>query len=483
MFRDLRAFLGVLKERDDIVYVKKEIENPHEIFCIVWELNERQGPAVVFERVKGYSFPIVANIFGTLDRFALACGLPQGLKPREYRDLYRQLVNNRKRWTLPKQTESGPCKEVILKGDSIDLYKFPILQTHPKDGGKYVTMPVVITKDDKFGVNAGIYRMMVHDERTTGIMCIIFQDIGKHLGRAMNEGKEYIDCAVAIGADPAVYLASASKISVYENELAFASIFRDGQPIEVVRCETVDIDVPAHSEIVLEGKISVRERRKEGPYGEWSGYFEEEMMAPIFKVECITHRKNPLYLMTTEGHYANDDGIMRMISQIVTFTDAAMKSITGCVDAWIPQSGRNFVTVIAIRKRYPGWGKMAIYQAFSIPFIASASNCVIIVDEDIDPSNLDEVIWAIGTRVDPINDIITTPHIGVYPLNPAAVNRPTIYEPTGCTDISYCSKMGIDATLKLPGENRNSRSNVSAVRPEKNVMDQVKERWHQYGFK
>ena len=483
MFTDLREFIEVLDQKGDLVHVKNQIEDPHEIFCIVWELNNRKGPAVLFENVKGYSIPVVANIFGTLDRFALACGFPQGLEPKTYRDMYRKLLNNKNKWAKPRLVDNGPCKDVVLKGDKVDLYKFPILQTHPKDGGPYITMPVVITKDDKFGVNAGIYRMMLQDKKTTSIVCIIFQDIGKHLGRAMNEGKKYMDCAVAIGAHPVIYLAASSKISVYDNELAFAAAFRDGQPIEVVKCETVDLEVPADSEIVIEGKISVNERMKEGPYGEWSGYYEEQMMEPVFSVECITHRKNPLYLMTTEGHHANDDGIMRMISQIVTFTDSAIKSITGCVDAWIPQSGRNLVTVIAIKKRYPGWGKTAIYQAFSLPFIASSSNCVIIVDDDIDPSNLDEVIWAIGTRVDPANDLITTPHTAVYPLNPAGIRRPMVNEGTGCTDFSYCSKMGIDATLKLPGENGSTRENISTVRPIKNIYDDVKARWHEYGFK
>jgi len=482
MFKDLREFLAVLEQQDDLVRIEKEIREPHEIFCIIWELNNKQGPAVIFENVYGYSCPVVANIFGSMDRFALAAGFPQGLRPREYRDFYRGILNNRNKWTSPNRVQSGPCKEVILMGEAVDLNKLPILQTHPKDGGRYITMPTVITKDDKFGVNAGIYRMMLHDSRTTGMLCIIFQDIGKHLGRAMAAGKESIECAVAIGANPEVYLAAASKLSVYDSELNFASAFREGIPIDVVQCEAVNIEVPAYSEIVLEGEISVRERMQEGPYGEWSGYFEEEMMASVFRVKCVTHRANPMYLMTTEGHYANDDGIMRMISQIVTFTDSATKSITGCVDAWIPQSGRNLVTVIAIRKRYPGWGKTAIYQAFSLPFIASSSNCVIVVDDDIDPSNLDEVIWAIGTRVDPASDIITTPHIGVYPLNPAAASRPSVFEGTGSTDFSFCSKMGIDATLKFPGEDGRTRRNISVVKPDEEMMAHVRKNWRLYGF-
>jgi 4-hydroxy-3-polyprenylbenzoate decarboxylase len=482
MYRDLREFLDKLEKLGDLVKVKKTIEDGHEIFSIIWELNNIKGPAVLFEKVKGFDIPVVGNIFGTVDRFALACGFPQGRPVKEYRDLFRERLR-KEHWAKPKTVDKGPCKEVILKGEEIDLTRFPILQWHPMDGGKYITMPIVITKDQKFGVNASFYRMMIHDKRTTGIMCNIFQDIGIHLGRAIKEGRDYLECAVAIGADPSIYEAAATKLPIYDNELCFAASFRGGQPIDVVKCETVDLEVPAHAEIVLEGRISVKERRAEGPFGEWTGYFEEQMMLPIFEVQCITHRKDPLYLMTTEGHYANDDGIMRMISQITTFTDSALKNITGCVDAWIPQSARNYITVVAIKKRYPGWGKVAIYQALALPFIASSSNCVIVVDDDIDPSDMDQVLWAVATRVDPSQDIIVTPPIGGYPLNPAASHRLFEFNTTRCTDISICPRWGIDATIKMEGEGNRSRPPVIPVRPMREMWEKVKRNWKEYGFK
>jgi len=363
----------------------------------------------------------------------------------------------------------------------VDLNKFPILKWHPEDGGPYITLPVVITKDREYGVNAGIYRLMVYDRKTTGIMCNIFQDIGICLGKARNEGRKGIECAVAIGVDPAIYVAAVTKIPLSENELELAASFRDGVPIDVVICETVDLEVPASAEIVLEGEISIYDKKREGPYGEWMGYFEEEMLLPIFEVKCITHRKNPFYLTTIEGPNLGDAEIIRMIPQISTFTLQAKERITGFKDAWLPPSGRNYTAFVSIKKRYPGWGKVAIYQTFSIPFVASSVNCVIVTDEDIDISNLEDVIWALSTRVDPIHDVILTPSIGVYPLNPSGYLRPFELASTGFTDITMCSKIGIDATLKMKEEGRN-RPIAKIVKPKENILKHVIENWNKYGL-
>ena len=480
MDKDLRQFLEELEEFGDLVRVKKEIGDGSEIYSILWELNTKGGPAVIFENVKGYDIPIVANIFGTWDRFGMACGFSRGKTKREYRDLFIECMD-KKNWKPPKLVKSGPCKEIIIKGEDIDLRKFPIFQWHPKDGGAYITLPAVITKDSKFGVNVSIYRMMLHSKDLTGIMCQIFQDIGIHFGRALKEGKKTMDCAVALGASPAIYIAAGTKIPLKDNEFEFASALQGGEPVQLVKCETVDIDVPANSEIILEGEISLVERKEEGPFGEWMGYFEEAMQLPTFKVKCITHRKNPLYLMTNVGHPFSDGEKIRMMPSIANFTRMARERVTGCVDAWLPETGFNYTAIIAIKKRYPGWGKTAIYQAFSLPFVASSANCVIIVDDDIDPSNLDEVIWSLSTRVDPAFDVILTPPIGGYALNPAANNRFYRDISTKSTDIVMCSKMGIDATLKMEGEERQRPMSIP-VKPDEVMLKKVQGKWKEYGF-
>lgn len=480
MYSDLRAFLDELESRGELVRIKEEITDGHEVFSIIWELNRRSGPAVILEKVKGFDVPVVTNIFGTLDRLAASCGFPRGLAVNDYRNLFVQCLDKAK-WSETKLVKSGPCKEVILSGDEVDLSRFPILQWHPEDGGPYVTLPLVIAEDKRFGRNVGIYRMMMHDKKSTGIMCNIFQDQGIYLGRAKKAGQKSMACAVAIGADPALYVAAVTKLRFNEDEFAFASAFRNGTPIDMVKCETIDIEVPATAEIILEGEIAFTRGKMEGPFGEWMGYFEESMLLPVFQVKCITHRKNPLFLTTIEGPAMGDAEILRMIPQIATFTLQAKERITGFVDGWLPPSGRNYTAFISIKKRYPGWGKTAIYQAFSMPYIASSANMVIVTDDDIDITDADEVIWALSTRVDPHQDVIITPPIGGYPLNPAGSVRPVEFPHTGLTDITFTSKIGIDATLKWQGEGR-TRPTAQPVKPKEEVLQRVIANWKKYGL-
>ncbi|MBN1105756.1 MAG: UbiD family decarboxylase [Deltaproteobacteria bacterium] len=472
--------MSELESRGELVRVKEEIADGHEVFSLIWELNRRSGPAVILENVKGFDVPIVTNIFGTLDRFASSCGFPRGLSINDYRNLFVDCLDKTK-WSETKLVKSGPCKEVVLSGEEVDLNRFPILQWHPDDGGPYVTLPLVIANDKKFGRNVGIYRMMMHDRRSTGIMCNIFQDQGIYLGKAKKTGRQSMDCAVAIGADPALYVAAVTKLRFNEDEFAFASALRNGKPVEMVKCETIDVEVPATAEIVLEGEIAFNRGKMEGPFGEWMGYFEEAMLLPIFEVKCITHRKNPLFLTTIEGPTMGDAEMLRMIPQIATFTIQAKERITGFVDGWLPPSGRNYSAFISIKKRYPGWGKTAIYQAFSMPYIASSANVVIVTDDDIDITNPDEVIWALSTRVDPHQDVIITPPIGGYPLNPAGSVRPVEFPQTGLTDITFTSKIGIDATLKWQGEGR-TRPTAQPVRPKEEVLQRVVANWKKYGL-
>ncbi|RJR43962.1 MAG: UbiD family decarboxylase [Desulfobacteraceae bacterium] len=481
MYTDLREYLADLENRRELVRVKEEITDGHEIFSLIWELNKKSGPAVILENVKGFDVPVVTNIFGTMNRFASSCGFPRGLSINEYRDLFLNRLDKSK-WIPPRLVKSGPCKEVILSGKEVDLGKFPILQWHPDDGGAYITLPIVIAKDDKFGRNAGIYRMMVHDNRSTGIMCNIFQDQGIYMGKAKKKGQQSgMPCAVAIGADPSLYIAAVTKLRFNEDEFAFASALRDGAPIDMVKCETIDMEVPASSEIVLEGEIAFNRGKMEGPFGEWMGYFEEGMLLPVFEVKCITHRRNPLYLMTIEGPQMGDAEILRMIPQIATFTVQAKERITGFVDGWLPPAGRNYSAFISIKKRYPGWGKTAIYQAFSMPYIASSANLVIVTDDDIDVTNPDDVVWALSTRVDPYQDVIITPPIGGYPLNPAGSVRPVEFPNTGLTDITFASKIGIDATLKWQGEGR-TRPTAQPVKPREEILQRVIAKWNDYGL-
>lgn len=482
MINDMREFLTLLESRGDLKRVQRPIKDGFEIFNVLWRLTEMGGgPAVVFENVAGGDIPVVGNIFGTMDRFALACGFEPGQTIDTYRDLFLEKMNP-KGWKKPVEVASAPCQEVVLTGEEIDLYKFPILKWHPDDGGPYITWPLVIAEDPKWGVNVGIYRMMIHNKKETGLMCNIFQDQGKYLARARQRGLKEMPCAVAIGLDPAVYAASVTKLSLQASELDFASALRGGRPLEVVQAKTIDLKVPAQAEIVLEGHVTTIETRPEGPYGEWMGYFEEEMVLPVFKVSAITHRTKPLFFTTIEGPKMGDAEIVRMIPQIASFTQQARSRVSGLVDAWIPPASRNYMVVLSIKKYHPGWGKTAIYQAFGIPFVAASANFVIVVDDDIDIRDPEQVIWALSTRMDPVHDVIIAPSTGGYVLNPASSQREKRFADTQATDVVMQSKIGIDATIKSPAEGR-GRPAAKVVRPHKELYERVLAQWSEYGFK
>jgi 4-hydroxy-3-polyprenylbenzoate decarboxylase len=485
-FKDLREYLSTLEKLNMLVRVKKKITDPHEIFTIVWELNDRGGdPAVIFENVMDYGIPVVSNIFGSEPkRWGLAISLPMDLSVRELRNHYIKILDDKSMWKKPVIVEksSAPCKEVILKGDDINLYKFPILQWHPLDGGAFITLGLSITKDPEFGRNVGIYRMKVLDKDKTTLLCSPHQHIGIMLDKARKAGKKSVECAVAIGTDPALLVAGWTKLRIREDEFEFAAALRGGQPIELVKCETVDLEVPATAEIVLEGEISTEEIVPEGTFGEWMGYHEEQAEAPVFKIKCITHRKDPLYVTTIVSHpRADGEAFFRSVSQNAHFYRQVRDArVPGFVDAWLPLSGHGFMGIVSIKKIYPGWGRQVIYQLFGIPFVAATMNVVIVVDDDIDPSNLEQVIWALSTRVDPKRDVVIIDPLAMYGLNPAASKRIKIPGSTG--EITICSRMGIDATLKTR-EDLYERPTPIPVRPQPEMLKKVREQWSEYGFK
>lgn len=485
-FEDLREYLSALEKMGKLVRVKRRIEDPHEIFTIVWELNSRgNDPAVIFEKVMDYDVSVVSNIFGSdPSRWGLAINLPMGLTVRELRNHFVKMLDDKSLWKKPMIVgrSEAPCKEVVLKGDDVNLYKFPILQWDPLDRGAYITWPLCITKDPDFGTNVGIYRMMVLDRNKTTIMCSPLQHIGIHLDKARRAGKKSLECAVAIGADPAIMVTGWTKMGIRESEYEFAAALRGGQPVKLVKCETVDLEVPATAEIVLEGEISTEEVSPEGTFGEYMGYHEEQIEAPVFKVKCITHRKDPLYATTIVSHPRGDgEAFFRSVAQNAHFYRQVRDArIPGFVDAWLPLSGHGFMGIVSIRKIYPGWGRQVISQLFGIPFVAATMNVVIVVDDDIDPSNLEQVIWALSTRVDPKRDVVILDPLMMYGLNPAASIR--IKTPGRPAEVTLCSRMGIDATLKAK-EDRYERPTPIPVKPQPETLRKVRERWAEYGLK
>lgn len=489
-FVDLREFLKKLEEDGQLIRLKKELNNGYEVSALGWELSERGGGSAVIFKVKGYDIPVVTNVHGTLERNALALGLPAKGSFKEnfiqIRNFCAKILSNREKWIKPVIIKDALCQEVVLQGKEVNLKKFPILKLNPLDGGPYITLPNVITKDPinpKFGRNNGMYRMMVFDERTTGIMCCALQDIGIHIARARSMGLKKMPVAVAIGLDPVINMVSCTKMgSFMEDEFEFAGGLR-GEPVWMVKCKTIDLEVPSHAEIILEGELDIdpKNARLEGPFGEWMGYYEEPMLTPFFHISCITHRKDVIYQMCTLGHPKSDGDLWRNPLSQVNIYNYLKQAVIGFRDYYAPFASRGYKAIVQIQKRVfvPGWGKQAILAFLGSSHGMAATNYVVVVDEDIDIFDQEQVDWAIATRVDPAKDVIILPEIGVYPLNPAASDRKESNE-TGFTEFGYIGKMGIDATKKTALERR--RPTGVPVKPDPMALEKVRSLWNEYGL-
>lgn len=475
-YQDLREFIKLLENEEELVRVKHEVTTA-EIPAIIWEINARKGPAVLFENVKGYTIPLLANVHGSYSRVALGLGLPKNSTLKEIRNHYASKLEAKDQWPKPVMVSDGPCKEVILKREEIDIFKFPVFKWHPGDGGPYITLNATITKDPEMGRNVGMYRVHVFDERTTGVMALAMQDIGIHAALAKKRGQKSMPLAIACGLDPTIYMAATTKMGhVSQDEFAFAGALR-GEPVKLVRCESVDVDVPADAELVIEGEL-VLEPTQEGPFGEWMEYYEESMLTPVFHVNCITHRRDAIYQTCSVGHQYGENEYIRTVPLQSNFYNELKERVIGFRDCVIPLEGRGYKVVVQVKKRYPGWGKQAIYAAVGTGYGTASVNQVTVVDDDIDIFDPLRVQFAEATRVDPERDVVILPPMGVYPLNPAARGRYESTE-TGMTEFAVCSKMGIDATKKTDLEGRKT---PELVTPAQEDLETVRGKWKEYGL-
>ena len=481
---DMRDFLRTLENEGDLIRIQKEVEGGDEIASVMWELAERKGnhaSAIVFDKVKGFEIPVVKNLFGSLRRWALILGFPdwRNVKIRELKNYLFQKVEAEKEWIRPEISRDAPCQEVVIK-DHPDFTKFPIFRWHPTDGGPYITLPGVVMKDPEWGQNIGMYRIMIVDGGHAPMVINSTQDSGIYCARAQKRGVRKVECAIAIGFDPLLYLASVMKMPVVgrDSEFRFVGGLM-GRPVQLAKCLSVDIDVPTSSEIVFEGYIDLDDVRKEGPYGEYTGYYGEAMVQPTFHLKCITHRKNPYYVTCTSAHVASECLILHY-PQPFNWYKKIQTEVVGFRDAYVPLQGRNYIGIVQIKKRYPGWGKQAIMSALGSGFASAIMNWVIVVDEDIDIYNWDEVVFALATRVDPQLDILTFPPMAVNALNPSARERIPESEDFPYTNFALCSKVGIDATKKFSNEPGRQRPTPPLSLPDMEVLKKVKAHWQDY---
>jgi len=499
VFKDMRAYLKRLEEEGELIRVKEQIENGLEISAFMWELWDRMGekaPAVMFENVKGYNIPVVTGLLSSYRRYALGLGM-QNWKTagyKEVKDYLLSLWEKTNEWKKPNVVpkEEAPCKEVILDGEEATLDKFPILRWHPQDGqegrcltpgweGRFITWPCVIQYDKAWNsYNIGTYRIMLQDNKTLTIMSQRLQHIGIYIARAKAAGIKRYPTAIAIGPCPTLMMASGMKMPHPGlSEYNFAGALM-GEPIDVVKCETSDLLVPATAEIIIEGEILLDQPPlTEGPFVEYQGYVGSGLETPPFKVTCITHRKDPIYVAATSGHKYSESNFAYVPWLALQLQDYAKKTVNGFRDLSIPLEGRGFVAVVQIEKRNPGWGKQATRTILGSGYGTALLNMAIAVDEDVNIYDNGEIMWAVATRVDPELDVEIFHPAATAPLNPAG--RSIIRDPrTGLPEYAMCSKIGIDATLKFATEAERTRDTPPVARPDPKAIEKIRKNWDKY---
>ena len=450
-FRNLRAFLERLESQGDLARISTRVSPRLEIAEIADRAVKAGGPALLFENVEGASMPVAINLFASKRRMlaALEIGsfdeweerLDFFLDPRPPEGLLDKLKAIPRVTELasvfPKTVRSGPCQEVVATGDEVDLSSLPVLTCWPQDGGPFITMPLVVTRDPASGkTNVGMYRMQVYDRNTTGMHWQKHKD-GAGQARGYEREGRRMEVAVAIGCDPASVFSAIAPLPPGVSEFLFAGFLR-GEPVPVVRGKTIDLLVPAEAEIVLEGYVEPGERRREGPFGDHTGYYSLDDDFPVFHVTAMTRRRDPVYLTTIVGPPPMEDGFMGEAVERL-FLPLVRKTIPEIVDMHLPVEGVfHNLMIVSIDKRFPGHARKTMHAIWGTGQMMFTKT-VVVVDKDVDVRDSRRLLWKVLAAIDPERDIEFV-HGPVDELDHAA--------PRPCLG----SKMGIDATRKWKEE-------------------------------
>jgi len=454
-FDDLREFITALDKAGELKRIRTEVDPELELAEITDRVSKQNGPALLFENVKGHSIPVLINALGSRRRMLIALGVddyneiterileltdvksPQGLI--EKIRMIPRLADLGK--MFPKIVKGGPCKDKILGEGKFSLFDFPIIKCWPEDGGRFITMPMVFTKNPETGKrNCGMYRMQVYDETTTGMHWQIHKHGAQHFRNLKRGGGGRLDVGVAIGADPATVFAAIMPLPEDLDEMMIAGFLR-GQPVEMVKCETVDVEVPATAEIVLEGYVDTEELRTEGPFGDHTGYYSLEDEFPVFHVTCITHRKKPIYQTIIVGKPPQEDCWMGEAIERI-YLPLMQRQFPEVVDYHMPFAGVfHNLMIVSIRKDYPGHARKIMNGIWSLPQ-AMFTKCIVVVDNDTDVRDLNEVTWRVLNNIDPERDI-------------QFMSGPVDQLDHSSRLPNLGSKMGIDGTRKWKSEGFN----------------------------
>lgn len=485
MARDLRGFIKLLEQRGQLRRITVPVDSNLEIAEIANRMLQSGGPGLLFENVKGSPYPVAVNLMGTVERICWAMNMEE---PAELEKLGKKLAllyQPRPPKTIAQAVEMGqalfdvlkakptrdllpPCHQVVLKGDEVDLNKLPLLRVYAGDANKVITLGLMITKDPETKIpNVGVYRLQLQDKNTMTVQWLSVRGATRHLRKAAERGQK-LEVAIALGVDPLVIMAAATPLPVDLSEWMFAGLY-SGSGLHLAKCKTVDLEVPADSEMVLEGTITPGETAVDGPAGDHMGFYggvNEE--APLIRFHCMTHRKDPIYLTTFSGRPPKEDAMMALALNRI-YTPILRQQVPEIVDFFLPMEGLSYkIAVLAIDKAYPGHARRAALAFWSALPQFNYTKFVVVVDKDINIRDPRAVVWAITAKVDPARDVFILPNNPFDSLD-FATEKPGLG-----------SRMGIDATTKIYPESDRTWHDPLTADPD--VAAMVDRRWAEYGL-
>ncbi len=491
-YNSLRDFIRKLEKNNELIRIKEQVSTVLEMTEIHKRVLLKKGPAIIFENVVSEngenSIPVLTNLFGTIERIALGIGTtPDKLRsigeliaffkspspPESFKEAWQMLPLLKTLLSMkPKTIKKAPCQEIIWQGEEVDLTKLPIQTCWPNEPAPLITWPIVVTKgptsnkQDDF--NLGIYRMQVVNKNTTLMRWLAHRGGASHYRCWGKINRTQFPAAAVIGSDPATIIAAVTPVPETLSEYQFAGLLRK-KPIELTNCVTVPLKVPANAEIVLEGYVSLDKYHNEGPYGDHTGYYNAVEQFPEFNITAITMRKNPIYLSTFTGRPPDEPSILgEALNEI--FIPILVSQFPEIVDFWLPSEGCSYrIAIVSIKKSYPGHAKRIMMGVLSFLKQFLYTKFVIVTDDDINIRDWKEVAWAIATRMDPARDMTIIE------------NAPIDYLDFAAPENGLGSKMGFDATNKMPPETK--REWGKKIVMDEATIAKVTENWKKYGFK
>ena len=476
-FDSLRSYVEALRKAGELHTIGAQVDPYLEIAEITDRVVKAGGPALLFTNVKGSRFPVLTNQFGSQRRMAMAFDAQRlddvAARLRSMLDItppgpslgaklgalkqFAPLAN-----AIPKILRDGPCQDVVIRDP--DLRKLPVLTTWPMDGGPFITLPLVITKDPRTNrPNVGMYRMQVYNARETGMH---WQRHKQGRAHAAAWGDK-IPVAVAIGSDPAITYAATAPLPPVLDEFAFAGLLR-GKPVELVQAKTIDLRVPASAEFVLEGYVDNTDLRTEGPFGDHTGVYSLADLYPTFHITCITHRRDPIYAATVVGKPPMEDAWIGKATERL-FLPLLQMVLPEVVDMNLPvEGGFHNLAIVSIKKQYPGHAKKVMNALWGLGHMMMLTRVLVVVDEDIDVQDVRSVAWFVLNNLAPERDVVMMP-------------GPVDDLDHGSYNVAYGTKIGIDATRKSASEGY-QREWPPDIEMDAKTKQLVSKRWREYGL-